>query len=319
MKRLLAALLSLVLVFALAGCDPDYTPNPSGSPVSSYDPGPEQTVNFDSTPTEGPISYQDLFEIPAWNGTDAVAVINGNEPLFDDYDKTRTDPFEIYSAMDELGRCGAAYANICKELMPTEPRGEIGEVRPSGWHTQRYNDLIPGNYLYNRCHLIGFQLAGENATPENLITGTRYLNIEGMLPYENMIDDYVDATGGHVLYRVTPVFDGDNLVARGVLMEAYSVEDSGAGVKFCVFAYNNQPGIGIDYKTGESWRLDGGQDNPDEDKMTFVLNTRSGVYHKEGCESVNEMNEANKAVISATLQEMADAGYKPCGGCHPDQ
>ena len=154
--------------------------------------------------------------------------VNGNVPYFTEEDLT-TEAFEGYSPLDGLGRCGMAYANVCPELMPTEERGEIGMIRPTGWHTVRYDGVVDGNYLYNRCHLIGYQLAGENANEQNLITGTRYLNVDGMLPFENLVDDYVDETGNHVLYRVTPVFLGDNLVASGVLMEAYSVEDAGAG------------------------------------------------------------------------------------------
>lgn len=177
--------------------------------------------------------------------------VNGNAAFFDSADYI-TECFETYSDLDSLGRCGVAYANISKELMPTEERGEIGAVRPSGWHTVKYPDVIEDLFLYNRCHLIGYQLSGENANEKNLITGTRYLNVEGMLPFENEVADYVRRTGNHVLYRVTPVFEGDNLVAEGVLMEAYSVEDEGEGVEFCVFIYNVQPGIEIDYKTGES-------------------------------------------------------------------
>lgn len=188
-------------------------------------------------------------------GSELYTIVNGNVPYFDTSDYT-TEPFETYSELDSLGRCGVAYANICQEIMPTEPRGEIGQVKPSGWHTVRYDDVVEGKYLYNRCHLIGYQLAGENANPKNLITGTRYLNTTGMLPYENLVADYVEETNNHVLYRVTPVFDGANLVASGVLMEAYSVEDSGAGVSFCVFVHNIQPGIVIDYATGDSWLAD---------------------------------------------------------------
>lgn len=181
------------------------------------------------------------------------AVINDNVPFFTAEERTSTEAFENYSPLDELGRCGVAYANICKELMPTEKRGEIGMIKPSGWQTARYDDLISDKYLYNRCHLIGFQLAGENANELNLITGTRYMNVTGMLPFENEVDAYVDETDNHVLYRVTPLFRGDNLVADGVLMEAWSVEDNGAGVCFCVFCYNCQPGITIDYATGDNW------------------------------------------------------------------
>ena len=177
--------------------------------------------------------------------------LNGNLPYFTDEELTTT-AFELYSELDSLGRCGSAYANVCKEIMPTEERGSIGMVKPTGWHTVKY-DCITDRYLYNRCHLIGYQLAGENANEKNLITGTRYLNVDGMLPFENEVADYVNDTDNHVLYRVTPVFSGDNLLASGVIIEAKSVEDNGAGVQFNVYCYNVQPGISIDYTTGESW------------------------------------------------------------------
>ena len=195
-------------------------------------------------------SRQEQYNIQEYNGFPHVEV-NNNHPLFDEKDMI-TEAFETYEELDSLGRCGQAYANICKELMPTEERGEIGMIRPSGWHTMKYPDLIEDLYLYNRCHLIGYQLSGENANAQNLITGTRYMNIEGMLPFENEVAYYVRRTNNHVLYRVTPMFTGNNLLADGVLMEAYSVEDSGAGIQFCVFVYNVQPGIEIDYRTGES-------------------------------------------------------------------
>jgi len=191
-----------------------------------------------------------LSNIPRYSGEPYV-ILQDNQPDFGWEDLT-VEPFETYSELDRLGRCGAAYANICLDIMPTEPRGEIGQVKPTGWHTVKY-DCVDGKYLYNRCHLIGYQLAGENANRKNLITGTRYLNTTGMLPFENMVDDYVEETENHVLYRVTPVFDGDNLVASGVQMEAFSVEDEGEGVCFNVFVYNVQPGVVIDYATGESW------------------------------------------------------------------
>ena len=188
--------------------------------------------------------------IPEYSGNPYVE-LNGNLPYFTD-EELSTTAFELYSELDSLGRCGAAYANVCKEIMPTEERGSIGMVKPTGWHTVKY-DCITDRYLYNRCHLIGYQLAGENANEKNLITGTRYLNVDGMLPFENEVADYVNDTDNHVLYRVTPVFSGDNLVASGVIIEAKSVEDNGAGVQFNVYCYNVQPGISIDYTTGESW------------------------------------------------------------------
>ncbi len=198
----------------------------------------------------------DVASVPAFDEEVPAVEINGNIPLFTEEEKKRTDAFEVYCELDELGRCGAAYANVCRELMPEEERGSIGAVKPSGWHTVKYPEVISDRYLYNRCHLIGYQLAGENANVKNLITGTRYLNVKGMLPYENLVADYVKETGNHVLYRVTPVFTGTDMVAEGVKMEAWSVEDAGAGICFYVYCYNAQPGIEIDYATGDSHLLE---------------------------------------------------------------
>lgn len=191
-----------------------------------------------------------LGQVPEFSGEPYVVLQNG-QPDFG-LDDLTLEPFEIYSDLDHLGRCGTAYANVCLDIMPTQPRGDIGQVKPTGWQTVKY-DCVDGKYLYNRCHLIGYQLAGENANEKNLITGTRYMNVVGMLPFENMVDDYVEDTGNHVLYRVTPIFSGDELVARGIQMEAFSVEDEGEGLCFNVYVYNVQPGIVIDYATGASW------------------------------------------------------------------
>lgn len=196
--------------------------------------------------TYSAISIED---VPEYSGQPYV-IINDNEPYFDKDDLT-TQTFEKYSSLDSLGRCGVAYANIGEETMPTEKRGNIGMIKPSGWQIKKY-DFIDGKYLYNRCHLIGYQLSGENANEKNLITGTRYMNTEGMLPFENQVADYVKDTGNHVLYRVTPVFEEDNLVADGVLMEAMSVENRGLDIEFNVFVYNVQPHVKIDYQTGKS-------------------------------------------------------------------
>ena len=203
----------------------------------------QQVTSATDVPTGEGTSAFSLREIPAYSGTPYTEV-NGNQPYFTEEELT-TQSFETYSELDSLGRCGMAYANVGQDLMPTEPRGEIGAVKPSGWHLVKY-DNVDGKYLYNRCHLIAYMLAAENANPQNLITGTRYLNTQGMLPFETKVCDYIKNTGNHVLYRVTPIFDGDNLLADGVLMEAYSVEDAGEGIQFCVFAYNVQPGIGIE-------------------------------------------------------------------------
>lgn len=224
-------------------------------------------------------SYVSLDAIPAYDGKAYVAV-NNNEPFFTDSDMTTT-AFENYSDLDSLGRCGVAYANICKEIMPTEKRGKIGMIKPSGWHTVKY-DVIKDRYLYNRCHLIGYQLAGENANPKNLITGTRYLNVEGMLLFENLVADYVNNTGNHVLYRVTPIFSGSNLVANGVLIEAKSVEDNGGGILFNVYCYNVQPGVGINYENGDSW-LDG--TTPQEQSAQTGAAQNEGSQRSDGSQA----------------------------------
>ena len=238
-------------------------------------------------------SYE-LTDIPAYAGNSFV-ILDDNKPAFSKKDRERTDAFETYSDLDELGRCGVAYANICKELMPTEERGAIGMVKPTGWHTVKY-DNVEGKYLYNRCHLIGYQLAGENANEKNLITGTRYLNVTGMLKFEDQVADYVNETNHHVLYRVTPVFEGDNLVASGVEMEAYSVEDKGEGVSFHVFLYNVQPGITIDYATGESWLDDSKTTEDNEKTLNYVLNTNTHKFHKGNCESVRDIAGSNTKI-----------------------
>lgn len=242
-------------------------------------------------------SYVSLDAIPAYEGKAYVAV-NNNEPFFTDSDMTTT-AFENYSDLDSLGRCGVAYANICKEIMPTEKRGKIGMIKPSGWHTVKY-DVIKDRYLYNRCHLIGYQLAGENANPKNLITGTRYLNVEGMLPFENLVADYVNNTGNHVLYRVTPMFSGSNLVANGVLIEAKSVEDNGGGILFNVYCYNVQPGVGINYENGDSW-LDG--TTPQEQSAQTGAPQNEGSQSSDGSiagASVGDIGSSSSTTGSAS-------------------
>lgn len=207
---------------------------------------------FGDFTNENTISYTtsyDLTSIPQYT-SEPYVVLNDNKPIFDEVDYT-SDAYEKYSELDYLGRCGPAFAKVGIETMPTEERGEIGQVKPSGWQTVKY-DIVDGKYLYNRCHLIGFQLTGENANKGNLITGTRYMNVDGMLPFENMVADYVQETENHVLYRVTPIFEGENLVASGVQIEAKSVEDDGEGICFNVYVYNVQPGVTIDYSTGQS-------------------------------------------------------------------
>lgn len=257
---------------------------------------------------------------------EAYTVVNDNIPTFSE-SEMNTDSYETYSELDELGRCGVATANIGTDLMPTEKRDSIGAVKPSGWHTVKY-DCVDGKYLYNRCHLIGFQLTAENANPENLITGTRYLNVEGMLPFENMVADYIKETNNHVLYRVTPVYEGDNLVASGVQMEAKSVEDDGEGILFNVFCYNVQPGVEIDYESGESTYVGGESASKDETgkeqeehsestEVTYILNTNTRKFHLPECSSLKQMKEKNKSEFCGSREEVIEQGYAPCKRCNP--
>ena len=252
-----------------------------------------------------------LEDLPAYSGSPYVP-LDDNQPNFSPEDMT-TDSFESYSPLDRLGRCGAAFANIGVDLMPTEERESISDVTPSGWINREYD----GQYLYNRCHLIGFQLTGENANEENLITGTRYMNVEGMLPFENLVADYVRETDNHVLYRVTPLFEGSELVARGVQMEALSVEDEGEGVCFNVYVYNVQPGISIDYATGESWAEDQAQGPGDREGVTYILNTSSHKFHYPDCAGVSTMSEKNKEAYTGSREDLIAQGYDPCGQCNP--
>lgn len=258
-----------------------------------------------------------LENIPAYSGSPYVEV-NNNFPEFTEEDKARSS-YEEYSPLDYLGRCGVAVALVGTETMPTEERGSIGEVKPTGWHTVRYNGVVDGNYLYNRCHLLGYQLTGENANEQNLITGTRYLNTEGMLPFENRIADYIDATNNHVLLRVTPIFEGENLVASGVQMEALSIEDNGNGICFNVFCYNVQPQIEIDYATGESRLASETQEttNQESAQKHYVLNANSKKFHLPDCASVNDMSPKNKQDYTGTREDLINKGYNPCGRCNP--
>ena len=274
-----------------------------------------------TAPPQAP--YFDLSSIPAYTSEPYVA-LNGNVPQFTP-DQYTTTSYETYSALDSLGRCGVAMACIGIDLMPTEERGDIGSVTPSGWQSIKY-DHISGKYLYNRCHLIGFQLAGENANAKNLITGTRYLNIEGMLPFENMIADYVKETENHVLFRVTPIYEGNNLVASGVQMEAYSVEDNGEGICFNVYAYNVQPGVVINYADGTSYLVGevpnqpakpDGEDGEEDTEQTYVLNTNSKKFHKETCSYADSISDANRDTYTGDREHLIEEGYTACGVCKP--
>lgn len=278
------------------------------------------STSFNNLPISTPIISLDI--IPSYSNF-PYAVINNNLPYFTEADYI-TSSFETYSDLDFLNRCGAAYACIGIELMPTEERGSIGSVKPSGWQTVKY-DIVDGKYLYNRCHLIGYQLSGENANEKNLVTGTRYMNVNGMLPFENMVADFVKETGNHVFYRVTPLFDGNNLLASGVLMEAYSVEDSGSGICFNVFVYNVQPGIIIDYSNGDSTLVsqDILDDPPKESTInsegitTYVLNTNTHKFHYPSCSFVDQMNPSNRKDYTGNREYLIAQGYDPCKRCNP--
>lgn len=318
----LAFVLSLLLsVSLLTGCAAEVDDSQELANLESQEQvettAAPDAASDHSDDSEAPSASEvSLEEIPAFSGSPYVE-INNNIPQFSDEDKARSS-FEEYSPLDSLGRCGVAFALIGTETMPTEERGSIGEVRPAGWHTVRYNMVVEGNYLYNRCHLLGYQLSGENANECNLITGTRYLNTEGMLPFENEIADYVDLTGNHVLYRVTPIYDGDNLVASGVQMQAYSVEDNGAGVSFNVYCYNVQPSISIDYATGDSALVgETTLKTTQSVEADYVLNTNSKKFHTPTCSSVDDMKESNKQSYHGTRESLLTQGYDPCGRCNP--
>ncbi len=303
-SKILCLILAIVflLSFCISGCTNNT--NLESKPSSS---------NTSSAPIEDPN------KIPIYSG-EPYTVVNENLPTFGD--QITTTSFEMYSELDSLGRCGVATACVGIDIMPTEDRGAIGQVKPTGWHTVKY-DIVDGKYLYNRCHLIGFQLTGENANTQNLITGTRYFNVDGMLPFENMVADYVKETENHVMYRVTPVYTGDNLIADGVKIEAYSVEDKGEGVSFNVFVYNIQPGIVIDYATGES-RLAGdtsydknnSQQTSSQNK-TYVLNTNSKKIHTLNCGYVEDISAENKSEYKGNVDSLLAQGYTACKKCNP--
>lgn len=306
MKRLTTTLLSLLLLLSLISCDSQ------------------------------PAAKISLEEVPAYSGEPWVE-LNGNIPDFTQ-EELEDFPVEEYSPLDLLGRCSVAQATVGLDTMPTEERGEIGQVKPSGWHLAKY-DCVDGKYLYNRCHLIGYQLTGENANEENLITGTRYLNVDGMLPFENEVADYVEDTGNHVYYQVTPIFSDDELVARGVQMEALSVEDGGEGVCFNVYVYNVQPGVVIDYATGESWleedapavtqqpdqsasenqsqESQSSQEEQPQSGLTYILNNNTMRFHLPDCSSVASMKPQNREETGENREALIEQGYQPCGQCKP--
>ena len=340
MKRLTATislLLTICLVFS--GCGVELSDTPSQTINSNISTDNSETTETSSnssvtpTPDDGSSTETQkpsvpnngntvsLSSIPAFSGKPYVA-INNNIPSFAESDYT-TKSYEYYSNLDSLGRCGVVIACIGTDIMPTEERGSIGQVKPTGWHTVKY-DCVDGKYLYNRCHLIGYHLSGENANTKNLITGTRFMNVDGMLPFENMVADYVKETDNHVLYRVTPIFDGSNLLATGVQMEAYSIEDDGDGICFNVFVYNAQPQISINYANGDSSYIGDGSNDIEEEPVnnndttaSYILNKNTKKFHYPSCSSVDRMKESNKEYYTGSREELINRGYDPCGNCHP--
>lgn len=310
-KSLIMTLGVLVCLFGFISC--------SSTNISSKNNSGQATENSNNILLTNPDENSDntnisISDIPEYSGEDYI-ILNNNIPNFSESDLTTTS-FEEYSPLDSLGRCGVAYANIGTDIMPTEKRESISSVKPSGWQSVKY-DIVEGKYLYNRSHLIGYQLTAENANDRNLITGTRYFNATLMLPYENMVADYIKETNNHVLYRVTPIFEGNNLVATGVQMEAKSVEDNGEGIEFNVFVYNVQPGITIDYATGNS-ALSGEEivktessNNTSSNEETVIRgNSKSKIYHCPGQRDYENMADSKYLVNFNSEKEAIDAGYR---------
>ncbi len=350
-RSLAFAACALITLMCLTGCDlagtataassaaPSFSSVPSYTAAANRTPEPEKTESssfgVSASPTPSASSSTENTEadlaLLKYSGK-PYAVVNGGIPSFS---QTGTASWERYGELDRLGRCTAAEACIGMDIMPALTRGPIGQIKPTGWHTAKY-DFVDGKYLYNRCHLIGFQLTGENANERNLITGTRYLNTKGMLPFENMVADYIKDTGNHVMYRCTPVFAGNELVARGVHLEAYSVEDKGDGICFNVFIFNVQPGVKIDYLTGESsLKNESTAPTPTQrpssapkptpkpspsstaQAQSYVLNTKTKVFHYASCRHVSSIKDANRKNFTGSRGALIKDGFKPCGSCHP--
>lgn len=334
-RRTVAALSALCLLMLCIGCGDDSLPvsdQPvviaqvtTAAPTTTVDTSDTVTTVTTDAVTAPTNVAETLAAIPEYDGEPFV-MINDNEPFFTKDELSETS-FEDYSPLDLLGRCGVATACVGKDIMPTDERESIASVTPSGWHNETY-DFVDGGYVYNRCHLIGFQLTGENANEKNLITGTRYFNIDGMLPFENMIADYIYETDNHVMLRVTPCYDGSNLMASGVLMEAYSIEDDGEGVCFNVYVYNVQPGVIIDYATGHNYAADEAvttqatavsttaqQTETSASTATYVLNTNTKKIHHPSCQHAKKIKDSNYATSSLTIAELEAQGYVCCKVC----
>lgn len=352
MKKLLSFFLALLLLF-LCSCSKPYSAGQTAETTETAEILGGETVTKEEAPTKGDEAPQtkedsssasgdnsgsvspntenlgtkelDLSSVPAYSGS-PFAVVLDNLPFFTAREITST-PFESYSDLDALGRCGAALASCGKEIMPKEgeERGSISSIKPSGWVQAQY-DIVSGKYLYNRCHLIGWQLSAENANKKNLITGTKYINVEGMLPFENMVADYIKETGNHVMYRITPHYQGSDLVASGVQMEAYSVEDGGEGICFNVYCYNVQPGIRIDYATGKSTLISTAPPTTttkapisttkaEVQTLSFILNTNTKKAHRTSCASAATIAEKNRKEYTGTTSSVESMGYTLCKNC----
>lgn len=323
-------LLASLAIFSLTGCNKQQPSEPQMNIIKSSDVN--NTYDYSDiipTLTSSNTAKFDISDVSEYAGFPSVFVNDGVPYFTSEEIASGMKSYINLSDLDEFGRCGPAIASVSTDTMPTEERGNIGSVKPTGWHTVKY-DGIDGNYLYNRCHLLMYALTGLNAEPKNLITGTRYLNIEGNLPYEEKVVEYIRNTGNHVLYRVTPIFEGDNLLCSGELMEAYSIEDNGA-FQFCVYCYNVQPGVTIDYATGDSsgpeftgnsGKSTSGEipiieDTAASESTTYILNTSSLKIHKPDCDSVAKINDKNKKEYTGNKEELLKQGYTTCKSCNP--
>ena len=346
-RRFLILLLTVVL---LTGCGPA-----TDQATDDGQSDNQRSETTESTELQDSTSWLDKDSIPAFDGVTYDIMINNNVPYFTDEEMQSSYDLFSLSEMDSLGRCGTAMAVLSKDTLATTERGSIGMIKPSGWRTVRYDDIVDGKYLYNRAHLLMFAVTdgssgGRTNVEENLITGTRYFNADtdhGMLHYEDILLDYIESSSNHVLYRVTPVFEGNNLVAKGVLMEAKSMEDNGNDIQFCIFIYNEQPGITIDHSNGDShvqteeelnelivndnsaYAPNGietpvvsqttGTNNRTQEttNATYVLNTNSKKIHRPDCSSVKSMNESNKQETNESIADLEAQGYTTCQRCDP--
>lgn len=301
-KRRIPFILLIILIFFLHGCGLNSNCNSTSESFTT-------NAKYVTVPDSCTVVPKDIV-IPDFSGDSSVE-INNNRPMFSDSQIT-TQTFENYSALDEYGRSGVAFACLGKESMPTEERGDISNIKPSGWQQNYYDtSIVETGYLMSRCHLI-MRAAGGDDTVNNMITGTSYFNETGMLPYEMEMLDAVTTPELHVMYRVTPMYRGSDLLAEGVLMECLSVEDNGATVSFCVFVYNICPGVEIDYATGCNWAY-----GCEDSEETYIVNLNTKKFHKESCESAHNISEKNKNTVVSTKTELIRQGYAPCGSCNP--